>query len=360
MHDPAMSVAQDRRLQILRGIAALLVLIDHARLSMSDASDYAKVFNGFFGHLGTLGVALFFGLSGYLMLATNAKRFGSARASISFFARRWLRIAPLYYLATAAAAAALLATGRTVTKGELAASALFWPFFGHIESPGFYPVLGVGWTLNLEMAFYALFAVALASPRRIGMSFTLATILLGVGLGRAVAARWAAPSALEFYAQPVVLLFAFGVALAAFGRRWPTPPLWTAVAGALVLLAGLDAVGVAPGHVSLIAAACAAPVLAVGVEATPRAGMALARLGDASYSLYLFHTPLLIATNRIAAALGLALPLTFLFNLATAGGSALLAYPLLERPLRRRLEAPLRAWIDRAGSRQFALSTLRR
>jgi exopolysaccharide production protein ExoZ len=210
------------------------------------------------------------------------------------------------------------------------------------------------------MTFYAVFALALAMPRRIGIGFTLATILLGVGLGRAVAARSGQPSVLEFYAQPVVLLFAFGVALAAFGRRWAAPPLWTAFAGALVLLAGLDARGVASGHVSLIAAACAAPVLAVGVEATPRRGMALARLGDASYSLYLFHTPLLIATNRVAAALGLPPPLTFLFNLATAGGIALLAYPLLERPLRRRLEAPLRAWIDRAGSRQFALSTLRR
>src|SRR5450631_3957198 len=104
MRNAAIPEPADRHLQILRALAALLVLVDHARLSIPGAGDYAHVFNGFFGHLGTLGVALFFALSGYLMLATNAERFGGLSASGVFFARRFLRIAPLYYLATAVAA----------------------------------------------------------------------------------------------------------------------------------------------------------------------------------------------------------------------------------------------------------------
>jgi peptidoglycan/LPS O-acetylase OafA/YrhL len=269
----------------------------------------------------------------------------------------------MYYLATTAAALALGAEGKSVTAGELAASALFWPFYGNIENPGFYPVLGVGWTLNLEMMFYAIFALALALPRRLGISFALAAILLGVALGRAMAARSTGPSVFGFYAQPVVLLFAFGMALAAFNRRRAAPPFLAAFPVALALIASLDASGLAPGHVSLVAAACAAPLLAAAVLAPSsppsRDGAYLAGLGDASYSLYLLHTPLLIVTNRIAAALSLPLPLAFLFNLAVAGGLSLLAYPLLERPLRRWLETPLRAWLEGAKP-QLALLTLRR
>jgi len=278
----------------------------------------------------------------------------------------------MYYLATLAAALALRTEGKSFTGGQLVMSALFLPLYSDIEHPGFYPVLGVGWTLNLEMMFYALFALALAMPRRAGIGFALGAILAGVAVGRLVAARAAGPSAAGFYAQPVVLLFAFGVALAAFGRRdappplWGkarlgAPPLWFGFAMALALIAALDALRFAPSHVSLVAAAAAAPLLAVAALAPPsspsRFGAALARLGDASYSLYLLHTPLLMATNRIGAALPL--PLAFPFNLVAAGGVACLGYPLLERPLRRRLEGPLRAWVEGARP-QLALLTLRR
>ena len=362
MRDAAISEPADRRLQILRALAALFVLVDHSRLSLPGTGG-VRVFNGFFGHLGVLGVALFFALSGYLMLATNRERFGAAGVPVVFFARRLLRIAPLYYLATGVAAFALLAEGRSFSWAQLAASALFAPVYGDIENPGFYPVLGVGWTLNLEIMFYAIFALALAFPRRAGIAIALGAILIGVALGRVIAAPSAEPSVIGFYAQTVVLLFACGVALAAFGRRRTAPPLSAAVVAALALLAALDTLKLPAGRVSLIAAAAAAPLLAVAVlgpATTPsRLGAALAAVGDASYSLYLFHTPVLIATNRIAAALALPVPLAFLFNVAAAGGLGLLAHPLLERPLRRRLEAPMRAWIEGAKP-QFALLTLRR
>ena len=71
----------------LRGIAALLVLVDHTGLP------------GFRG-AGMVGVTLFFCLSGYLLclpFAAEGSRIVSAEYMKNYFARRFCRILPMYY-----------------------------------------------------------------------------------------------------------------------------------------------------------------------------------------------------------------------------------------------------------------------
>jgi len=130
-------------LQILRAFAASGVVILHSN---------ATVFGV---HTEFHGVALFFVLSGYLMSRI------SDRSALAFALDRFWRIVPSYWFATA-----LLLTVFSMWKycpiEHIVFSALFIP---HQSPAGIYPVLGVGWTLNLEMYFYAIFAISILIHR---------------------------------------------------------------------------------------------------------------------------------------------------------------------------------------------------
>ncbi len=126
--------------------------------------------------------------------------------------RRLIRIVPLYWLVTTGAlAVALLAPSLSkAPPGDnlyVAASYLFIPYTrlgGDVR-----PLATPGWTLNLEMLFYVVFAVALLLPRRRGL-----TLVFGA-LGLLVAAQVAGilpGTALNFWGDPIVLGFLFGVA----------------------------------------------------------------------------------------------------------------------------------------------------
>jgi len=113
-------------LQVLRGVAAVMVVLFH-------------VF-GF--QIGSVGVDIFFVISGFLMFHANREVFGHARTAILFLKRRILRVVPLYWLCTAFA----LCPG--VKFKILAASVLFIPI--RSQDGGIHTVLQPGWTLDFE------------------------------------------------------------------------------------------------------------------------------------------------------------------------------------------------------------------
>ena len=121
-------------------------------------------------------------------LATLAAR---ARQAGQFLQRRLLRVLPLYWFYTLLKVALLAAVPAVAMRysldlSHLAASLAFVPWtspWGEVQ-----PVLPVGWTLNFEMLFYALFALAmlLGLPRM--------TLCLGVFAALIWAAACAASS----------------------------------------------------------------------------------------------------------------------------------------------------------------------
>ena len=140
-------------IQALRGLAALAVVFYHT----------AFTFNGGV-HTDFQAVSVFFVISGFIM--TYITRADSDQ----FFQQRLVRIVPLYWLCTLATLAGiwlLKESGRTREDAGLEnvlKSLFFVPYqdaLGQTE-----PILAVGWTLNLEMFFYVLFAVALVINRR--------------------------------------------------------------------------------------------------------------------------------------------------------------------------------------------------
>ena len=96
------------------------------------------------GDFGVQGVDIFFVISGFIMMHIMHQR---SQNYLEFFLARFLRIAPLYYLATIL---------------TLLIGAAYKPTFWHIVQSfsllkvyWHQPVLVVGWTLEYEFCFYA-------------------------------------------------------------------------------------------------------------------------------------------------------------------------------------------------------------
>lgn len=343
-------------IQALRALAAVLVVIAHAahdadaiaaRLGRA-AMGVAQAFDW------TFGVHLFFVISGFVM-AISARGFGEAGAPGRFLLRRVIRIAPLYWLLTAAAlaGAAVSPALMNMPLGGLwlpLASLLFIPVAranGEIR-----PVLGQGWTLNYEMFFYAAFALAMLLPRRrafLALSIGLATL---VWLGRDLTP---ADPVLYTWTDGLLIEFLFGLWLGA--ARLEGVRMARGAAFALACVGVAAALWLDPAQarvaapVFVLSGAPAAMLVAAAGLARPlrREGVAWRLghlLGDASYSLYLVH-PFVIRLSReawlrlVGDSLAPWVFIPVLVLVSTLAGVAL--YLAVERPMTRALQARAKA-----------------
>lgn len=293
------------------------------------------------------GVDIFFVVSGFVMVHSSARLFGQGGASRVFLLRRLIRIVPLYWTATLAfLAVALLLPGalnsRPPSPSDLAASLLFWPFVNAAGSVQ--PVYSLGWTLNYEMLFYGLFALALAFARTARGVAGLVALALAVLL--AAQGLFGLPLPFSFWGQPIVLEFALGMAIGlarAEGARLSGALRW-----AFVLAAGLLFMATAAwsqGTPAAVAAFGAASALVVAAAALGRGEVApsalvrlLARLGDASYALYLVHPFAMRALREVFVRAGMATPRLYVaLALVLACVAALAVHRWFERPATRAL-----------------------
>jgi len=269
-------------IQYLRALAALSVVVFH----MAEGS------GGWF-QVGSAGVDLFFVISGFIMWGVTETKERSAR---EFIRRRLLRILPLYwactllYFASYRLKPGLFFYADTDPTG-LVLSLLFVP---HLDSYGHnWPTLIQGWTLNIEMFFYALVALALLLPRRLQLS--LITALLCV-LSLAGAVLQPRPALLQSYTSGLLLEFVAGLWI---GRLAVAGRLPSAKVGGVMLVAGFLLFALVsriehPDGVRVIAFGVPALLILVGALALEQGG-ALPKwqlpkaLGDASYSIYLLH-----------------------------------------------------------------------
>jgi exopolysaccharide production protein ExoZ len=294
-------------------------------------------------------VDIFFLISGFVMVVTTTRK---AMSPAEFFRLRVVRVIPLYWLATIAmiaiAVIASAASGRafrdTYTPSMIVKSLLFIPY-GAIEGVpgGVWPILQQGWTLNYEMFFYALFALSLAAPRRLGLPALVMTLALLVVLG-GLYGPFVSPLA-SVYTNPLLLEFLLGMILA---RRWLRDGLhdWFPLSVALIVL-GLYGIGsqhrgfVTMGSAFFIFAGCLHPKMCA-IQSRP-----LMELGNASYSIYLVHQFVLEALAwlwlRAYPLATWASSVTFMaLALALCAAAGLLGYWFIEKPLTTRLLGLLR------------------
>jgi peptidoglycan/LPS O-acetylase OafA/YrhL len=349
--------ARSARIESLRAVAALGVLMGHVLgqgVGYGPAATATYWRSTVFG--GGLGVFVFFALSGYLLYRPFARRdlFGGASIDTARYLRnRALRILPLYYICIGTW---MIVDGRVGNGGDVLRFATF--------SETWFPstvaqVDGPAWSLCCEAQFYVLLplvaaGVALVSRRdpRVA-ALLLSGALLALFLVRAATVIQSQASASWRYSLPAnAVFFLPGMLLAAceplvIGRIRSLPAVlrlsttWLAASGALWLLVFADyrREEVMIAATLLLLAGCVLP-LRPGIFTTFLEWRPLAMVGVASYSLYLWHLPIVSrfpagsSTGDFVGTALVAVPTC----LAVAGAS----YVLIERPwlrLRRRWTA---------------------
>ncbi|MEZ5811689.1 MAG: acyltransferase [Rhizobiaceae bacterium] len=269
--------------QYLRAFAAYIVVLYHVSASLGEQTAAARLFS-----VGAVGVDVFFVLSGFLMALIVSQ---AREVDGHFLLRRLIRIAPLYYLLTsvlffiAAVKPELLATDR-LDFARLAASFLFIPY--PAADGSMTPILSLGWTLNYEMFFYCLIALA---TQFFGDRKLQVTVLAIIGLVT-VGQIWDHGAYWRFYTDPILLEFAAGVIIFHYVYRDRTSaPL---AAPLSLLIGGATLIAIKPdfgdGVHRFFSMGLPAVCLTVGAILTLNfKAVWLKKLGDWSYSTYLIH-----------------------------------------------------------------------
>jgi len=309
-------------IQYLRGLAACAVVCFHV----------SEQFGGPFD-VGAAGVDIFFVISGFIMWVTTA---GRPADPWRFMGRRITRIVPLYWIVTLLTAAGILIKpqffyGHFFSVPNFVGSLFFLPV---LQENALHPIVIQGWTLCYEMMFYLVFTLVLFLGERWRFGVLTGALVAIVALHFVFPAGYA-----RAFTDPVVLEFAAGVVV---GRLWlqgARLPLGTALAmagaGFLLLAASSLFDGDLPRALRWGLPAALIVAGAVFAErARPFKPAALPSfLGDASYSIYLWHVVVGVLTTGVVLRIGIPAalqPVTIL--VLTLAFSAVL-YLIVEKPL---------------------------
>jgi exopolysaccharide production protein ExoZ len=260
-------------LQAARAVAALAVAYFHSYIALRIYPETAQHQIPFLKEWGFLGVNFFFAISGYVVCLVASKPSFTARG---FIIKRAFRLYPLYWTALAAVAFMIL-IGRYPAQsvGHFLYSMTLLP------QPSA-SVYDVSWTLEREIVFYALATITIPIVGIAGLALVLATLAFsGYLYGNPWSFHLVSTIQADFLGGVLIFLigkhirpnFTASISLIVAGSfaLWYTRTHDFAFAPTLSLalvLCGMIHLKLSWGHWSL---------------------HWLVRLGDASYSLYLWH-----------------------------------------------------------------------
>lgn len=310
----------------LRAVAVLAVVAYHLGLPVP---------------AGFIGVDVFFVISGYLITRLLRDELGAGGIDLwAFYARRAKRLLPalaVVLVATLLAGFYLLpAAGHRPLLESAAAASLFggnlyFMGMGYFDGDAAQMPLLHLWSLGVEEQFYLLWPLVLILARR--------RLVLAVGLIAAASfalAQWELSSDSAFYLMPArAWELAVGALVALRPVRLPTGAAWAGLA--LTLGAVFVPMPTFPGVGAVPAVAGAALVIAAaqaGRQPWILTNRAMVGVGLVSYSLYLWHWPVIVLLADWHWAL------QGLLSLALAVAS----YWLVERPTRQ-MRAPNRTTV---------------
>lgn len=337
-------------LQVLRGVAAILVVWYHIHgLFVKRAVELGLDGPFWFtqdppvAKIGAIGVDIFFILSGFIIFYTTWDR---KISWLDFAKRRFIRIYPLWWMALAAAVlmALIPGTSQTLDLSELTYSLFLLPYFN--EEGAIKPVVEVGWTLNYEVLFYFVFSMFVFLPaktRLIGVTafFLLSTtssnfvdwhnatyqVLSGVKTLEFVAGGWLALFYRRGYRASASAFAAVLCLATALLGAYLLSDYWRTLLQSSIHSRGLLALG----------------ILFLFLFYSPWSSRQYPKLwvllGDASYSIYLFH-PFVLAVLSGVWKRGLLVPpellspwTLWLSLLAAITAFGVVVHLLLEKPL---------------------------
>lgn len=331
----------------LRGAAVLLVFLQHyavQALLFIELGPVAGEVAALLRNFGTLGVELFFVLSGFLIYGTLLRR---GPGFVPFMRRRAQRLYPAFLCVFLPLLAWQVARGASEIPSDpllaglvILANLLFIPGVFAMD-----PIMTVAWSLSWEMAFYLVLG------------------LLVPGLRMRAWPRWARMAAILALAGIVTVLCDLAPdGAGGFAVPLPMLPLLAgmllfeledgrgpAVPGALALAAGVGSLALGQYvawspltrdwmETLALAVLCSAALRGGNVAARVFSQQTLRWLGNMSYSFYLVHGVVLVASFRLAGWLvGGEWP-SFIFwliwvpVLAAGAVASLVLFVLVERP----------------------------
>ncbi|MEZ4322103.1 MAG: acyltransferase family protein [Myxococcota bacterium] len=326
----------------MRAVAVSIVVLFHAHIP------------GFSG--GFVGVDVFFVLSGFLITGIIVKDIEAGRFSVlRFFERRARRILPAVFtmaaVSTVVAAVIFIPPDLVDLGWELSSAAIYasniyyWQTAGYFAGPAESKLLLHTWSLSVEEQFYFITPfVLMAAGRWFRGRFVAALLPFAVvSLALSVWGVSGAPT-FTFYMLPTRF---WELLVGSFLALGVAPPLRTRATNEAVGFAGLAMIALStllftadtpfPGIAALVPTLGTAAMLHAGRGG----GTLLTRLlslrplvliGLISYSLYLWHWPVLVL-GRYAAFRALTLPES-IGLIALSGVLAALSYRFVEQPFR--------------------------
>lgn len=338
---------QFANVQGLRAIAAMLVFGLH--LNLLETRFTGSAFLKAFTPIGNWGVDLFFVISGFVMITSTWNDFSTPAISVKFFLRRIGRIYPPYFVILIPITllyliAPNMVNGAQAIKPSILDSYLLLPQAG-------FGLLIVSWTLVYEMFFYVIFALVLMASRRYCLP-----LMCVWGVGTLIASLFSHSAHnvyLDTYASPLMLEFIFGVfagyLIAVRGVPFAIPCLILGLAGIVaadIFYVPFDTAHALDGDLRFFLIGVPVALIFIGVVGLEtRYGRTFPAwmlvIGNASYSLYLWHEPLTVFVGRISAGHraflhhGIVHAAWLAIVVAFVVGSSIALYYYVERPLIR-------------------------
>jgi peptidoglycan/LPS O-acetylase OafA/YrhL len=299
----------------VRGVAIFFVVVHMLSLLVAPPDWPGRLLSSFFSY-GWMGVQLFFALSGFLITGILLDTRDAPNHLSTFYARRFLRIFPLYYgtLFVAFVVLPVLGAAPAAIEHDRPHQIWLWTYLSNwvsttgFGSEGFHHF----WSLCVEEQFYIVWPFALLSlgPRGC-LRLCLAVAVAALGTRVALLAAGATSSTVYPLTVTRMDALALGGAAAAalripeVGARLTSRPrrLWAAAPVALAagaLFGGYDLHTFAASGIgySFLAVACALFVLAAATSDLRPGARSLLRaaplraLGKYSYAIYVLHKPL--------------------------------------------------------------------
>lgn len=329
-----------RNIQAMRGIASFMVFCIHV-LSTSPGMG-ADALSWFYYPLGSAGVDIFFVISGFI-ITTVAPRSAKEQTPVVHFAtRRFVRIYPVYWVvfAIAVVASQFIFLSPPLEPRPLWMKALLLTHYND--------KILAAWSLTFEVYFYAVVSILLlVSPKRItALILIWCVAMVGAIYGGAFNVQWI-PGRLVLF-NPLIIEFMFGVAVAIVFRFKIMPFGITAIfIGVVGLLVSGEIIRhyqmqMLPPWWRVASFGMPAMFLIYGMVAVEQMrGWTMhplwQRLGDASYSLYIWHQLVLFSLLAMWQKYGLIhlIPgwVSLLIWATIAFGVGISAYRYIERPL---------------------------
>jgi exopolysaccharide production protein ExoZ len=341
-------------IQMLRALAALIVVYMHSAIDMRFFATGWRLQTALLLNLGIFGVDIFFVISGFVIYTSSARLNGRSQA-LDFLWYRFRRINPVYYAATLITLLVWLPsflrhTHPLLTRSSILESLILLPIAGSAGT-----ILEQAWTLTLEWYFYLIFFLLILF--RSQQKGAIISVVLGILIIIGYFLPDMSVGPLDLHANPLLFEFLLGIFVGYAWRRWTPTKKTACILLSLGILFGLALTLTgfynylekplpasrtlrylhAPswgGAAALIVAGCVF-LEKTGTTTFFRKHRLLLLLGDASYSLYLFHYIILGAIGAVYTRLGLFLPpdVAIPINAVIAVVGCLLFYKWVELPL---------------------------